>query len=155
MIMTDLGKLAEKVYQKIEWQKLPPTYSNKDKQLMILNALVEAIQDLFVVTGRAYQYSDYTIIYEDVTESGETYSVPSEFDYDFVLDEELYILCRAQISIFEKIRAQYNDLLGYSTNALTVTNADKPYAYITGTIGELENRMRRYYYKMVRYSHLG
>lgn len=63
-------------------------------------------------------------------------------------------MCKAQIEVYSKVRTQYNDLLGYTTNALTVTNADKPYSYLTGTIQELENQLKVYYYKMVRFSHL-
>ena len=144
--MTDIGALAQIVYDKIEWQRFPVGFTDEQKEKMIIKELIEAIKDLFVVTGRAYEYDDYEYIYED--------GVPSEFTYDLVLDEEMYVICKAQVGIFSKVRAQYNDLLGYTTNALTVTNADKPYTYITGTIEELEADMRRYYYKMVRFSHL-
>lgn len=149
--MTDLGALCERIYEKIEWQKFPIGFTDAQKAEMILNALIEAIKDLFVVTGRAMEYPDYEYVYETDIDG---ISKPSEFSYDLILDEEMYVLCKAQIGIFGKVRAQYNDLLGYTTNALTVTNADKPYAYITGTIDELEADCRRYYYKMVRFSHL-
>ena len=149
--MTDLGALCKRIYEKIEWQRFPVGFTDAQKQEMILNELIEAIKDLFVVTGRALEYYDYEYIYEE-QEDGTL--IPSEFTYELFLDEELYVLCKAQVGIFGKVRAQYNDLLGYTTNALTVTNADKPYTYITGTIDELEADMRRYYYKMVRFSHL-
>lgn len=153
--MTDLGKLCERVYKKIEWQKFPVEYSSEDKQRMILDAIINAIQDLFVVTGRASSYYSYEYKCEETEdEEGNITQIPSEFSYTLLLDEELYVLCAAQIEIFDKVRTQYNDLLGYTTNALTVTNADKPYAYVTGTIQELEDYKRRYYYKMVRFSHL-
>lgn len=144
--MTDIGALCQQVYAKIEWQRFPPTYSDGDKEVMVANAVVEAIKDMFIVTGRALQYSNYTYTYE--------YDIPSEFSYTLLLDEEMYVICKAQIAIFGKVRAQYNDILGYTTNALTVTNADKPYAYISSTIGELEKQAQLYYYKMVRFSHL-
>lgn len=149
--MTDLGALCKRIYEKIEWQRFPVGFTEAQKEEMILNELIEAIKDLFVVTGRALEYYDYEYIYEE-QEDGTL--IPSEFTYELLLDEELYVLCKAQVGIFGKVRAQYNDLLGYTTNALTVTNADKPYTYITGTIDELEADMRRYYYKMVRFSHL-
>lgn len=113
---------------------------------MINYAIIEAIEDLFVVTGRANAYSNYTWEYED--------GHASEFSYDLKVDERMYVMCYAQIAVYSKIRTQYTNLLGYTTNALTVTNADKPYAYITGTINELRDRLQLYYYKMVRFSHL-
>ena len=95
---------------------------------MINYAIIEAIEDLFVVTGRANAYSNYTWEYED--------GHASEFSYDLKVDERMYVMCYAQIAVYSKIRTQYTNLLGYTTNALTVTNADKPYAYITGTIND-------------------
>lgn len=147
--MTDIGRLCEKLYNKIEWQKMPISMSVEQKEKMLVDAIVYAIEDLFVITGRAGAYMEYNYTYDE--ESG----LPSEFNYTMPLDEELYVLCKAQIEVFGKVRTQYNDILGYTTNALTVTNADKPYSYMTGTINELNDQMKIYYYKMVRYSHLG
>lgn len=144
--MTDIGKLCSKLYGRIEWQRLPSTINAIDKEKMLINAIVYGIEDLFVVTGRATSYYQYSYTYEN--------EIESEFSYDLGLDEELYVLCSAQRYFFDKVRAQYTDLLGYTTNALTVTNADKPYSYMTGTIKELDEKMRIYFYKMVQYSHL-
>lgn len=146
--MTDIGKLCNKLQHKIEWQKMPLTMSTEEKQQMLIDAITYGIEDLFVVTGRALTYYGYEYVADEET------GIISEFSYDLLLDEELYVLCRAQIEIFSKVRTQYSDLLGYTTNALTVTNADKPYSYMTGTINELENQLKVYYYKMVRFSHL-
>ena len=122
--------------------------STEEKQQMLIDAITYGIEDLFVVTGRALTYYGYEYVTDEET------GIISEFSYDLLLDEELYVLCRAQIEIFSKVRTQYSDLLGYTTNALTVTNADKPYSYMTGTINELENQLKVYCYKMVRFSHL-
>jgi hypothetical protein len=140
--MTDFGKLCEKVFYQIEWQKLPAAMTSKDKEKMIVDATKHAIEDMFVVTGRQSEYAQYDYVME------------SEFTYTLSLDEELYVICMAQVEIFKKCRAQYDDMLGYTTNALSVTNADKPFVYISNTIRELEDRARLYFYKMVRYSHL-
>lgn len=146
--MTDLGRLCERLYQKVEWQKMPISESPDEIQDMLIYCIVDAIEDLFVVTGRAGEYQDYSYGIDEI------YEKPTTFSYDLLLDEELYVLARAQIGIYSKVRTQYSDILGYTTNALTVTNADKPYQYLTGTITELENQLKVYYYKMVRFSHL-
>lgn len=138
--MTDIVELAEKLKSKIEWQKLP-TVSKSEINSMLRSAVLEGIEDLFVVTGRATAYANY---------AGDE----DEFGYDLLLDEKLYVMCYAEMTVYKKVRTQYTDLLGYTTNALTVTNADKPYAYMTGTIDELKKRLELYYYKMVRFSHL-
>ena len=146
--MTDIGKLCEKLYRKIEWQKMPLSMSTEEKQQMLIDAITYGIEDLFVITGRALTYYGYAYTADEET------GAISEFSYDLLLDEELYVLCKAQIEVFSKVRTQYSDILGYTTNALSVTNADKPYSYLTGTINELENQLKVYYYKMVRFSHL-
>ena len=46
---------------------------------------------------------------------------------DFLIDEEAYILICAQIEFFRKVQSDVNNIVGYTTDALTVTNADKPY----------------------------
>lgn len=144
--MTDIGALCKKLQAMIEWQKLPVNTSAAEIEVMINDAIIEGIEDLFVVTGRANMYENYSQTYDD--------GVASEFSYDLRLDERMYVMCYAQIAVYSKVRTQYTELLGYTTNALTVTNADKPYAYITGTINELRGRLQLYYYKMVRFSHL-
>lgn len=146
--MTDIGKLCEDLYRRIEWQKMPLSMSTAEKERMLAEAIIWGIKDLFVITGRATTYYGHNYIYDEET------GAVSEFSYDLLLDEEMYVMCKAQIEVYSKVRTQYNDLLGYTTNALTVTNADKPYSYLTGTIQELENQLKVYYYKMVRFSHL-
>lgn len=44
-----------------------------------------------------------------------------------------------------------NNIVGYTTDALSVTNADKPYTHIAQTIGEKEKKRRRIFYKMTEY----
>lgn len=121
---------------------MPPGMKKIEKENMLRDAIIEGIEDLFIVTGRAASYANYTITPND------------EFSYDLLLDEKMYVMCCAQIAVYNKVRTQYTELLGYTTNALTVTNADKPYAYMTGTIDELRKQKELYYYKMVRFSHL-
>lgn len=58
----------------------------------------------------------------------------------------------AQIGFFKKVQADVNNIVGYTTNALTVTGADKPYAHLQDTIANLENERRIVYYKMHRYA---
>ena len=74
------------------------------------------------------------------------------YDADFPLDERRYIQICSLINFFAKVQSDVNNAFGYTTNALTVTNADKPYANLKDTIGNLDNERRIIYYKMVRYT---
>lgn len=57
--MTDIGKLCEKLYGQVEWQKMPISVTTEDKHKMLIDAIVHGIEDLFVVTGRALSYKEY------------------------------------------------------------------------------------------------
>ncbi len=95
----------------------------------------QAVRHLYVMTGRGEQYG-------------------AEADTKINADEWEYILTTAEIGFYRKIQSDVNRIVGYSTDAMTITNADKPYANISQTIAELLNRQRVLYYKMTRYAFL-
>ena len=74
------------------------------------------------------------------------------YDEDFNIDEIEYIMLVSQMRFFSIVRASVNEMVSYTTDALSVTQGDKPYANITGTLKELENERRIVYYKMVPYT---
>lgn len=53
---------------------------------------------------------------------------------------------------FKKVQSDVNNIVGYTTDALSITNADKPYAHLQDTIGELEKERRIVFFKMVPYT---
>lgn len=93
----------------------------------------QAVRHLYVMTGRAFQYS--------LTE-----------EIDLNADEYEYVLTTAEIGFYRQVQSDVNRIVGYSTDAMTITNADKPYANLSQTIAELLNRQRILYYKMVRFT---
>jgi hypothetical protein len=52
--MTDITALAERLFTRIEWQRVPFDVTQDD----LVDYIVEAIRYLYVMTGRALQYSD-------------------------------------------------------------------------------------------------
>ena len=141
--MLNITKLAERLKNMTEWQETPVPLTDKD----YINMVVDGIERLFVDTGRSTSYDEelYQIV---VTPEGEYYG----YDAIFPLDERRYILICSQINFFAKVQSDVNNTFGYSTDALTVTNADKPYANLKDTIEKLDNERRIIYYKMVRYT---
>ena len=75
-----------------------------------------------------------------------------ESEIELTADEYEYALTTAEMGFYRKVQADVNRIVGYSTDAMTITNADKPYANISQTLAELANRQRILYYKMVRYT---
>lgn len=138
--MTYLSELIEELKDDTAWQRTPEMLANSDYRKMIVNA----IKTLFIDTGRASEYSK-----ERLTKDEDDKEI---FNYDFGIDEEKYILLVAKINFFKRVQSDVNNIVSYSTDALTVTAADKPYAHLQDTIGQLENERRIVFYKMSRFA---
>lgn len=126
--MTDMQKMAQELRQRTEWQDTPVELADED----YLEIIRQAVRHLYVMTGRYTQYDDSAEI---------TLSV----------DEYEYVLTTAEIGFYRRVQSDVNRIVGYSTDAMTITNADKPYANISQTVNELLNRQRILYYKMTRF----
>lgn len=126
--MTELKRLAAELKQRTEWQDVPVQLTEADYQEIAR----QAIRQLYVMTGRSEQYGD---------ENAVTLNA----------DEYEYALTTAELSFYRKVQSDVNRIVGYSTDAMSITNADKPYANISQTIAELSNRQRILYYKMTRF----
>lgn len=111
--MTDLERLAAELRQRTEWQETPLELADAD----YLEIARQAVRHLYVMTGRSVQYSSD----ESVTLSA---------------DEFEYVLTTAEIGFYRKVQSDVNRIIGYSTDAMTVTNADKPYANLSQTLTE-------------------
>lgn len=71
---------------------------------------------------------------------------------DLEIDEKRYAILSAKIEFFRRVQTDVNNIVGYTTDALTVTNADKPYINIASTIDALEKERRIIHYKMTRHA---
>lgn len=126
--------------ERTEWQETPEpvTFDN------YLGMTLRALKRLFIDTGRASQYD----VMKLTTLGDDSYN----YDGTFFIDEEEYVLICAQIEFFKKVQSDVNNAFSYTTDALTVTSADKPYANLKNTIERLENERRIIYFKMVRFT---
>lgn len=139
--MLNISELASRLYRETEWQKTPVELADEDYRDMVIYGL----RKLLIDTGRAQTYDSALLTYD--SETGETH-----YDIDLDIDEEEYILLVAQQQFYRRVANDVNNIVGYTTDALTVTNADKPYANIKDTLSNLENERRILYFKMCRYA---
>lgn len=137
--MTSIKELAERLAEEVRWQKTPVSLTEEDYQ----DIIIKAIKRLYIDTGRASEFN--TSMIQEV-------GWEQVFTEDLPIDEEEYVLICAQIGFFNQVKADVNNIVGYTTDALSVTNADKPYANMKDTLEKLENDRRITYYKMVRYA---
>lgn len=136
--MTSITELVERLKSKTRYQQLPEPINDEEYEWMI----TDAIKSLYIDTGRTMAFSKDAIRYEHAE---------LIFDNDLAIDEEKYVLLLAQIEFFKRVQVDVNNITSYTTNALSVTGADKPYAHLQDTIDKLESERRIVYYKMVRY----
>ena len=73
---------------------------------------------------------------------------------DLKIDEIRYAYIKAKIEFFKQVQTDVNNIVGYTTDALTVTNADKPYVNLQQTIASLEQELRQVFYTMTRYAYM-
>ena len=137
---TVLTELVEELKDNTRWQKTPMPLIETD----YLNMVKRAVRRLYVDTGRGSVYNN-GLFTEDAEGN-------VEFSQTLLADEEEYVLLCAQIAFFQRVATDVNNIVGYVTDALTVTNADKPYANLKDTMDRLENERRIKYYKMYRYA---
>lgn len=76
------------------------------------------------------------------------------FSADLPLDEREYVLVTAEIAFYKKVQKTVDTLTSYTTDALSVTHGDKPFANLQQTITDLKADQREIWYKMTRYHHL-
>lgn len=142
--MLNITKLANWLKEETEWQETPYPLTDSN----YINMVISGIERLFVDTGRSEQYDEnkYVLVGDDPEEQ--------YFGYDaiFPLDERKYIELCSKINFFSKVQSDVNNRFGYATDAITVTNADKPYVNLKDTIDKIDNDRRIIYYKMVRYT---
>ena len=138
--MVCIDDLIEELQFQIEFQATPREYDEEDYE----NFILRAIRKLYVDTGRASEYSSDLV----VMVRGRTY-----FNAKLLADEIEYVLLLAQIGFYRAVKASVDEMVSYTTDALSVTQGDKPYANLTNTISELEHERRIVFYSMTRYTH--
>ena len=137
--MLNLTELSEELQEITAWQDTPVALTPSDYNRIVKSAVRTFFRDI----NRPEECIAESFI-ED--ETGLYY------DRDFMIDEVEYILILCRLEFFRRVQMDVNNTVGYSTDALTVTNADKPYANLKNTIDELEHERRICFYKMVRYT---
>lgn len=146
--MVDIGKLANELYDITRFQRTPVPFSDAAYGRMIQRG----IRRLYLDTGRSNEYHEDMFTCEQVDiGDGHTEIMPISFDAEFKLDDYEAAMLAAQIEFFRVVQGDVNNIVGYSTDAMTVTNSDKPYANLQDTIEKLEDRYKSAIYKHVPY----
>lgn len=138
--MTDVVALAKRLFKRIQWQSTPQDVTQSD----MCNYIAEGIIWLYTMTGRGETFDDMWFSYD---ENGCVVS----FKNDLPADEKQYVLLSAQIDFVRKSQQSVDMLTSYSTDAMTVTHGDKPFANLQQMLTDLESQRNRVWHKMERY----
>lgn len=138
--MLNITEMANELQDITAWQETPEPLALSD----YVKIVVRGVRRFFVDINHPEEY----VLSLWTTDDDENTCYNREFD---VIEEE-YILILCKLGFFRKVQTDVNNTFGYSTNAMTVTNADKPYANLQKTIDDLEHERRIVFNKMIRYT---
>lgn len=134
-----ITELVEDLKFNTRMQQTSVPYSDED----YLKNVKQGLKQLFVDTQRASFYNKNAYYDND----GEIF-----YPYELTATEEEYVALAAMRAFYEQVAASYMGLMNYTTDALSVQHADKPYENAKHRLADVEARIRALYYKMVDYT---
>ena len=140
--MTDVAELAKRLFRRIEWQRVPDDVTREDLSQFV----ADGIRHLYVMTGRGTSFS------EDLF--GMEGDLVVSFAREMPLDEQEYALISAEIDFYAKVQSTVDDLTSYTTDAMSVSHGDKPFANLQKKLEDLRQKQTRLWYAMGRFHHL-
>jgi hypothetical protein len=115
---TSFTPLVNEFKKRTQFQQIPIQYTDADYEGFILSG----VETLYIDLGN------------DILFKTEVDQVNYSISRDINVSEKEYILNAAEISFFETIQNDVNTIVGYTTDALSITNADKPYSNLAEQI---------------------
>jgi hypothetical protein len=130
---TSLISIRDQLIKNVKHQRAPTTYVNDD----YLDLAILGAKRLYVDSGIESSWdTEYS--------SGATPTISRTLN----LTQIEYCVVASEIEFFKSIRNWWNILISYTTDALTVSNAFKPFDFLNLTIEQKENRLLELFYKL-------
>lgn len=105
-------------------------------------SVVHAIQRLYTSIGREDYDENKLVVIDD----------EQFYDQQFVLIDTRYIFIAAQIECVRMLQMKFGAMVSYTTNALSVTNADKPWANMEAKLSDLQKQLNNLHYNHYTYT---
>lgn len=129
--MTSLDDLKKELIKNVKFQKTPIAMTDED----YMDFTIQGAKRLYVDEGIE---DNFEIDFDKVN---------NILTRNLTLTEQEYIYTAAEVSFRTQIKDDLADIVSYSTNAISVSNGDKPYKNLQGTIDDLENRLSQLAFK--------
>lgn len=136
---TSISELVEELKFNTRMQQTDVPYTDED----YLKNVKHGLKQLFIDTQRTSFYNKNAYYDND----GEVF-----YPYELNATEEEYVLLVSMQAFYKQVASSYMGLMNYSTDALSVQHADKPYENAKHCLEDLESKIRKVYYKMVAYT---
>lgn len=143
LLATNLEELKDDLYYTIRLRPTPIEYDDKDYRKFIEIGL----KRLYVDIGWQTFQEDY-VSEQVVSDTTGELEVHYFLKRDLTLAEREYVLVAAEIAFKHQIKEDVSTLVSYTTDALSITQADKPYKYISEDIDRLEQRLNELFFKL-------
>lgn len=118
--------------RRVQAQETPITYDKDNYAYTLINGIKTMYVDLGIASDFANDFSVDEL----------------KFNRNLTITEEEYIIVSAMIEFYQVVQQDVNTIVGYTTDSLTLTNADKPYANISSEIDKLKNRQTEVFWKL-------
>jgi hypothetical protein len=130
---TSISSMATSLLQANAWQRFPVTLTSNDYENFMTDGIKRFYSDMNLESSwdTDYDSTNKTIV------------------RDLTTNEYEYCMICGKIEVLKKLQTSWNDLVGYTTNALSVTNISKPFENIDKTINAHEKRLVTLFHKIV------
>jgi hypothetical protein len=127
-----ISEIKSRLITNVKNQRVPTTYTDDE----YLEFAILGCKRFYIDIGREASWdSEY---------SDSDNSLTSDLN---ILQKD-YCLLSSEIEYFKSIRNYWNTMISYTTNALSVAYAYKPFEFLEKTINEKENRLIDLFHKM-------
>lgn len=140
--MVKVCDLIMKLKSAVRYQEVFEEFNYSDFR----NIIIESIERLYIDTSRVNEYSDGMFVINPVDNT-------EYFMAELDIDEKRYVMCCAKLNFYNIVADNYSSMTSFSTDAITVTQGDKPFANLKSQIEEIESERRRLFYKLARFNY--
>jgi hypothetical protein len=136
---TSITSIRDKLKDNVRHQRTPTTYTDSN----YLDLAISGCKKFYIDIGLESNWdSEYT--------SG----VSPTLSRDLNILETDYCIKASEIAFYKEVRAYWSTMVSYTTNALSVAYAFKPFEFFTSIINECEKELISLFQKMTEYSNM-
>lgn len=136
---TSINNIADQIKTNFKNQRLPMAYTDDDYLNLAILGCKRFYRDIGIEASWTSEYASTPV---------------STISRDLTILEYEYCVVSSEIEFIKSIRTYWNTMVSYTTNALTISNAFKPFEFLKETIREKEIELVELFHKMTTISNM-